>query len=104
MSTLTAPRPISRIRSLLEVVPDVRCVQLPIVNVYLVGEPEAGDREWVLVDAGLRVSQGRIERAAAERFGADSRPSAIVLTPGLVAIGAALVARRSSRTRRIEGY
>src|SRR3954451_20357848 len=66
----------------LEVRPDVACLQLPIVNLFLVGKPGAGDREWVLVDAGLPLSAGRIIRAAAEHFGPASRPAAIVLTHG----------------------
>lgn len=61
---------------------DVACLPLPIVNVYFVGDPQAGDRSWVLVDAGLWGTAGRIARAAAERFGANARPAAIVLTHG----------------------
>src|SRR4051794_11306520 len=68
--------------SALRVRPDLACLQLPIVNVYLHGEPHAGDRSWVLIDAGLRFSAGRIRRAAAELFGRASRPAAIVLTHG----------------------
>ena len=52
-----------------------------IVNVYFVGEPDAGDRRWVLVDSGLKGSAERIARAAEEIFG-SSRPAAIVLTHG----------------------
>jgi glyoxylase-like metal-dependent hydrolase (beta-lactamase superfamily II) len=64
------------------VAPDVACVQLSIVNVYLYGPPGARDREWVLIDAGLSLSARRIARAAAARFGPGSRPGAIVLTHG----------------------
>ena len=53
-----------------------------MVNVYLVGPPDAGDRGWVLVDAGMAGSAGRIARAAEARFGPGSRPSAIILTHG----------------------
>lgn len=53
-----------------------------MVNVYFVGPPHAGDREWVLIDAGLAGSADRIARAAGERFGPGSRPSAIILTHG----------------------
>lgn len=59
---------------------DVEWVPLALVNVYLVGPRGAGPGEWVLVDAGLSVSAGTIRAAAAARFGADSRPKAIVLT------------------------
>jgi glyoxylase-like metal-dependent hydrolase (beta-lactamase superfamily II) len=36
----------------------------------------------VLIDAGLAGTKGLIRRAAAERFGADARPAAIVMTHG----------------------
>ena len=53
-----------------------------IVNLFLYGEPGAGDRSWVLVDAGLFGAASRIERAAEARFGPHARPAAIVLTHG----------------------
>lgn len=68
--------------SLLEVTPDVACIQLSLVNLFLVGEPGSGDRSWVLVDGGLAYATERVRRAAAERFGPDARPAAIVLTHG----------------------
>ncbi len=68
--------------SCVEVAPDVACLRLSIVNVCLVGDPGAGDRSWALVDAGLAFSGGSIRRAAAERFGPNSRPAALVLTHG----------------------
>ncbi|HYD51569.1 MAG TPA: MBL fold metallo-hydrolase [Gemmatimonadaceae bacterium] len=58
------------------------CLRVGIVNVFFVGARDAGDRGWVLVDAGLHGSAGRIRRAAEARFGAGARPSAIVLTHG----------------------
>ena len=58
---------------------DVECLRTGIVNVFLVGEPGAGDRGWVLVDAGLQGFGHAIVRAAEERFG-GARPAAIVLT------------------------
>ena len=57
-------------------------VPLSIVNAYLVGPPGAGDRGWVLVDAGLSFSAGCITRSAAAAFGPGARPAAIVLTHG----------------------
>ncbi|WP_439620480.1 MBL fold metallo-hydrolase [Gemmata sp.] len=57
-------------------------VPLSIVNAYLIGPPGAGDRGWVLVDAGLSFSRGAIVAAAAAAFGPDARPAAIVLTHG----------------------
>lgn len=53
-----------------------------IVNVAFVGAPGASDRGWTLVDAGLPGSAGKIKRAAGRLFGAESRPSAIILTHG----------------------
>ena len=66
----------------LEVGPGVAYRRLGIVNVALLGEAGAGDRGWTLVDAGLPGTAGAIAAAAAERFGEDARPAAIVLTHG----------------------
>jgi glyoxylase-like metal-dependent hydrolase (beta-lactamase superfamily II) len=81
--TVLAERPIARsMTGEMPVADDLDCVQLSIVNVYLYGPPGAGDREWVLIDAGLSLSAGRIARAAAARFGPRSRPACVVLTHG----------------------
>lgn len=53
-----------------------------IVNVVFWGRPGAGDREWVLIDAGVMGSRSAIKAAAETRFGRGSRPAAIVLTHG----------------------
>ena len=66
----------------MELRPDLVCLRTGIVNVYFYGLPGAGDRGWVLIDAGLHGFAGRIRRAAAERFGPHARPAAIVLTHG----------------------
>jgi glyoxylase-like metal-dependent hydrolase (beta-lactamase superfamily II) len=66
----------------LELAPDLAYQRLAIVNVIYCGTPLAGDRNWVLIDAGVIGSMSAIERAANERFGAGARPSAIVLTHG----------------------
>jgi len=58
---------------------DVVALPQPIVNVVLIGSANAGDRGWILVDAGLPGTEGSITSAAAERFGSDARPAAIVL-------------------------
>ena len=65
-----------------EVAPDLAYRRLGIVNVVFWGPPRAGDREWVLIDTGLIGTKGFIRNAAAERFGRDSRPAAIVMTHG----------------------
>jgi glyoxylase-like metal-dependent hydrolase (beta-lactamase superfamily II) len=65
-----------------EIAWDIAYRRLGIVNVVFVGPPGAGDRGWVLIDAGLPGTLGFIRQAAEERFGAGARPSAIVLTHG----------------------
>ena len=65
-----------------EVAPGLAFRRLGIVNVALLGPPGAGDRGWVLVDAGLPGSAGAIKNAAAARFGSGARPAAIVMTHG----------------------
>jgi glyoxylase-like metal-dependent hydrolase (beta-lactamase superfamily II) len=64
------------------IAPDLAYRRLAIVNVVFVGAPGAGDRNWVLVDAGLYRTKALIKNAAADRFGEHARPSAIVLTHG----------------------
>lgn len=65
-----------------EVLSDVVYKRLFLVNVVLYGLPGAGDRKWVLVDAGVIGSRDLIANAAEERFGKGARPAAIVLTHG----------------------
>lgn len=65
-----------------EVLPDVAYKRLAIVNVAFIGKAGSGDRQWVLIDAGVRGTTGMIRRAARERFGDASRPAAIVMTHG----------------------
>jgi glyoxylase-like metal-dependent hydrolase (beta-lactamase superfamily II) len=62
-----------------EIAPGVVRVPTSFVNAYLVGEPGG---PWTLVDAGLPGFAWKIRAAAAERFGPQSRPEAIVLTHG----------------------
>ncbi|MCJ2007665.1 MBL fold metallo-hydrolase [Methylobacterium sp. J-092] len=61
---------------------DLAYRRLMMVNVVFVGTPGAGDRGWVLVDAGIPGTKGLIEGAAEARFGPGARPAAIVLTHG----------------------
>jgi len=65
-----------------EVMNDIAYQRLAIVNVMFFGPPGAGDRGWVLIDAGVMGTGASILHAARERFGEGSRPSAIVLTHG----------------------
>ena len=53
-----------------------------IVNVAFIGEPDAGDRGWVLVDTGIPGFADAIAHAAELRFGDGARPAAILLTHG----------------------
>ena len=64
------------------IAPDLAYQRLAIVNAVFIGLPDAGDRGWVLVDAGIKGSAEAIREAAASRFGAGARPRAIVLTHG----------------------
>lgn len=71
-----------RVGGLTMIGPDVACLGLGIVNVVLLGRPDAGDRGWILLDAGLPGTAARIAAAAARRFGPHARPAAIVMTHG----------------------
>ncbi|MCM3568014.1 MBL fold metallo-hydrolase [Neobacillus mesonae] len=62
------------------VVPDVYCHTIQIVNFCLAGTP--GSDDFVLVDAGMPGSADDIVSVTEERFGAGSRPKAILLTHG----------------------
>ncbi len=65
-----------------QIAPDLAYQRLAIVNVAFHGAPGAADRQWVLIDAGVMGTTGLLASAAEARFGANSRPSAIVLTHG----------------------
>ena len=61
---------------------DLAFKTLVFVNVGFVGVPHTGDRQWVLIDAGIIGTAGTIAKAAAERFGEHARPAAILMTHG----------------------
>jgi glyoxylase-like metal-dependent hydrolase (beta-lactamase superfamily II) len=61
----------------LPVAPGVAALQTMIVNVVFVGHPGG---PWVLVDAGMPFTAGKIVAAAERRFGRGNRPQAIILT------------------------
>ena len=61
---------------------DLAYQRLMIANIQLWGVAAAGDRQWVLIDAGVPGTAGRIKAAAAERFGPDARAAAIIMTHG----------------------
>ncbi|MEJ7860954.1 MAG: MBL fold metallo-hydrolase [Pyrinomonadaceae bacterium] len=60
----------------------VRHLKIVFVNAYLVDTPESSLGSWVLVDTGMPLSDGRIKRFAEKIYGANAKPSAIVLTHG----------------------
>ncbi len=67
---------------IVEIASELGYAHAAIVNCYFYGRPGAGDRNWVLVDAGMPGFTRSIARAAARRFGRRARPRAIVLTHG----------------------
>lgn len=64
----------------IEVLPDLYCYTVQIVNIVLIGNPGTG--EFVLVDAGMPYSANKIISVIEERFGMNKRPKAIILTHG----------------------
>lgn len=64
----------------IQVLPDIFCHTIQIVNIVLVGDPQTGD--FVLVDAGMPNSADEIISVTEERFGAGKVPKAIILTHG----------------------
>ncbi len=73
---------VERDHGVVEVALDLAIKRLVLVNVVFFGHVGTGDREWVLIDAGLPTTAGAITAAAASRFGTDSRPGAIIMTHG----------------------
>src|SRR5688572_31527220 len=72
-----------------ELTVDLARLRIGFVNVYFVGATRGvtgttkqDEVPWALVDAGLAMGAARILRVAADRFGVESRPAAIVLTHG----------------------
>ncbi|WP_059044482.1 MBL fold metallo-hydrolase [Paenibacillus rubinfantis] len=63
-----------------EVLPDLYCHTLQIVNICLVGDPAGQD--FVLVDAGMPGSANEIVSVTETRYGAGRKPKAILLTHG----------------------
>ena len=57
-----------------EVAADLAYHRHLMVNVAFFGVVQAGDRNWVLIDAGVIGSAERIADAAEERFGVGARP------------------------------
>ncbi len=66
----------------MQAAPDLSYQRLLLVNVAYYGMPGAKSGSWVLVDAGIPGTYGTIVGAAEKRFGAGSKPAAIVMTHG----------------------
>jgi glyoxylase-like metal-dependent hydrolase (beta-lactamase superfamily II) len=58
---------------------DLARLRIAFANVFFAGEPGG---PWALVDGGLSLGAAQILQVAANRYGEDSRPTAIVLTHG----------------------
>lgn len=73
-----------------EVAHEVVRLRIALANVYFLGRPRNADdveaasaaAPWVLVDAGLAMGAAEILRVAADLYGVESRPAAIILTHG----------------------
>ncbi|WP_416149910.1 MBL fold metallo-hydrolase [Salipaludibacillus sp. HK11] len=63
-----------------EVLTDLFCYNVQIVNIVLVGTPDSS--EFVLIDAGMPGSAENIISTIEERFGTNAKPKAIILTHG----------------------
>jgi len=65
-----------------QIADDIAYRQILLANIVFVGFPNAGDDNWVLIDAGLPASATDIKSAARARFAGTGRPRAIVMTHG----------------------
>ncbi|WP_273124063.1 MBL fold metallo-hydrolase [Metabacillus sp. HB246100] len=65
----------------IEVLPDIFCLSVQIVNVCFIGDPKASN-EFILVDAGMPGSADLIMKEARKRFGEDATLTSIILTHG----------------------
>ena len=65
-----------------EVRTDVAYLRTMIVNVIFYGQPNAGDRGWVLIDAGVIGSKSLIKGAAEKRFGDGAGPLHLAIANG----------------------
>ena len=64
------------------VVPGLSVLRDVFVNLYDAHPQDQPQGAWVLIDAGLPGSAGKIRKHAADMFGADTPPTAIILTHG----------------------
>jgi glyoxylase-like metal-dependent hydrolase (beta-lactamase superfamily II) len=79
IQALTAAMPTDD-KDYFEVATGVWGMRIVFTNIYMIA---TGNRnEWVLVDAGLKGFAGDIQKMAADLFGPDNPPEAIILTHG----------------------
>ncbi|KAA0550359.1 MBL fold metallo-hydrolase [Bacillus sp. BGMRC 2118] len=64
----------------MEVLPDLYCFPVQIVNIIFIGKPDT--KEFVLVDAGMPDSEDMILAEVENRFGQHAKCTAIILTHG----------------------
>jgi glyoxylase-like metal-dependent hydrolase (beta-lactamase superfamily II) len=76
--TLTSKDAIEK--KIFSVAPGVWGMKDVFVNFYMI--QNTGNEDWVLIDAGLRWSAGKIKRMANYLFGENAKPTAIILTHG----------------------
>lgn len=81
MTSKTQYERIEKIDSCYEIPPDLLCVPLMLVNMFLIGIP-VKNSDWLLVDTGTSTSASTIIKTVKERFGSDAKPGAILLTHG----------------------
>src|SRR5687767_11108779 len=62
------------------VAPDVWGLKDIMVNMYMIYSP--AERNWFLIDTGLKWSAPKIRKMADDLFWPDTRPAAIILTHG----------------------
>src|SRR5690554_1217205 len=61
---------------------DILLLQFPLVNAFIVGNPNINKNEWALVGSGMAHTGKDILQTAEGRFGKGSQPKAIILTHG----------------------
>lgn len=76
------PTTVNKKDNMYAVAPGVAGMKIVFVNLYFINSSDGPGGSWVLVDAGLYGSAGRIKKAAEERYGKGAKPSAIILTHG----------------------
>jgi glyoxylase-like metal-dependent hydrolase (beta-lactamase superfamily II) len=66
----------------IELAADLAYRRLTMVNVVFYGSPSGDASRWVLIDAGIAGSKGKIKEIADSRFGRNVPPAAVIMTHG----------------------